>query len=434
MLPLLLFAITAAFLTDRRSLLAGSIRSLLGLWRAWVLYAVLVVAYLAILLVALRTSASQPKVPLSSAGVLTFVWELVRDTLFPGMIGGPWQWFPVPGGSFSFAAPPPSLVAVSVLVVVAVVAVSIWLRANAWRAWLILAGWVAAADMAPVVIGRLNTFNPSVLGLETRYLADATPVLAVCIGLAFLPIAADYQVTTRPAARRGRLMFDPQTLRSAVAAAIAVFVFGSLWSVQAYENVTNGSEAAAYMTNASLALKDAPAGTPVVDRPMPQTIVEGTFEAYAYTSKVIGYMARGKLAGKLDWISRPNGTVDGLMVFGTDGRLHQAQVFGTRNTPRPASGCFAAHDGKIAVRFTDPSPAFSGAVRIGYFWYSQQPGTVYVRYGTSTFALAVRPGLHAGYLPVRGKADGIVITGLNGSGSVSEMSRPAISCRRRWDG
>ena len=164
-LPLLLFAITAGFLTERRSLLAGSLRSLRGFWKAWVLYAVLVIGYLAILMVALRTSASQPKVPLSSAGVLTFVWELVRDTFLPGAIGGPWQWFPVPGGSFSFAAPPPSLVALSVIVGVVVVAVSIWLRAYAWRAWLIVAGWVVAADMLPVVIGRLNTFNPSVLGL-----------------------------------------------------------------------------------------------------------------------------------------------------------------------------------------------------------------------------------------------------------------------------
>ena len=413
-LPLLLFAITAGFLTERRSLLAGSLRSLRGFWKAWVLYAVLVIGYLAILMVALRTSASQPKVPLSSAGVLTFVWELVRDTFLPGAIGGPWQWFPVPGGSFSFAAPPPSLVALSVIVGVVVVAVSIWLRAYAWRAWLIVAGWVVAADMLPVVIGRLNTFNPSVLGLETRYVADATPVLAVCIGLAFLPIAAGSELPSRPARGRRRMVLDAQTLRSAVAAFVAVFIFGSIWSVQAYENVTNGSEAADYIANATLALKDAPAGTPVVDRPMPQNIVEGTFEAYAYTSKVVGYMQRGKLAGKLDWIGRPNGTVDGLQVFGTDGRLHQAQVFGTKITAAPARACFPKRRGKIAVTFTYPSPAFSGAVRIGYFWYSPEPATVYVRYGTAVLPLDVRPGLHAGYLPVRGKADGLVIEGLNG--------------------
>ena len=421
-LPLLLFGVTAAYLVDRRSLLGGIFNALRKYWLAWLLYIVLAIGYLAVLAEALHTSTSQPKVPISASGVLTFVWELLRDTFIPGSIGGPWQWFPVAGNSFSFAAPPPALVGISIAVLLAIVVVSIWLRPVAWRAWLILAVWLAAADMLPVAIGRINTFNPSVLGLETRYVADAMPVLAICVGLAFLPVmaqpsdrasaAAEAQAAGR--SRHHRSESSSSSLRPLAAGLVGVFVFSSIWSVSAYEGVTNGNEARDYITNAALALKDAPRGTKVVDRPMPQNIVEGTFEAYAYTSKVVGYMEKGKLKGKLDWISRPTGTIDGLMTFGTDGRLHVIQVYGTTSQPRADHSCWPQRHGRIVVPFIQASSGFSGTVRIGYIWSGSTPAVVYVRYGHTVQRLAVEPGLHAGFLHVLGSARGIVVSGLGG--------------------
>ena len=148
-LPLLLFGLSAAFLVERRSLLAGCLSALRRYWQAWLLYVALDVIYILVLVQALHTSTSQPKVPVSASGVFTFAWELLRDTLMPGMVGGPWQWFPVLGGSFSFAAPPSALVAISVIVVVAAAVASVWLRHVAWRAWLILAAWVLALTYCP---------------------------------------------------------------------------------------------------------------------------------------------------------------------------------------------------------------------------------------------------------------------------------------------
>jgi hypothetical protein len=411
--PLLLFGLTAAFLTDSRSVLGGVLTALRRFWLAWVLYLVLAVAYVAILAVALKTSTSQPKVPISSGGVITFVWELLRDTFLPGVLGGPWQWFPVSGNSFSFAAPPASLVAVSVVVVFAVLVVSTWLRPVAWRAWLLLASWIAVADVLPVVIGRLNTFNPSVLGLETRYVADATPVLVICMALAFIPLGPGI---TGPALLRSHARrMDTQRFRPAAAALVGVFVFSSIWSVQAYENVTNGTEAYGYITSARLALADAPKGTPVVDRPLPQDILEGTFEAYAYTSKVVGYMERGRLKDKLRWIGRPNGTVDGLMIFGADGRLHVAKVYGTASPGNLGQSCWPQHRGTIRVPFDHRSSGYSGALRIGYIWYSKVPGTVTVHYDHTSYPLPVKPGLHSGFLPIKGAAYKIVVSGLAGT-------------------
>ena len=412
-LPALLFAITAAFLTDRRTLAAGVVRALLRYWRAWAAYAVLAAVYLVILLESLRTSASRPGVPLSARGVTTFSSELLRDTFLPGAIGGPWKWFPVAGNSFSFAAPSPGLVVLSAAAAVAVIAASVAVRPQAWRAWAILAGWLVIADMLPVVIGRLDLTGASVLGLETRYVADATPVLIVCLGLAFLPLP-DRTPAGRAPTGRSLPLLRPETARSALAALFGLFVFGSIWSVQAYQNDTNGSQARSYITNAGLALRQVPKGTQVVQRPLPQNILVGTFGAYAYTSKVIGAMEKGKLAGQVRWLAEPHGTVDGLWVFGPDGRLYQAKVFGA--TARPVTGrhCFVQRDGTVRARFPVPSSAFSGTLRLGYFLYAPNPVTVYVTYGGSDQPVTLRPGLHSGYLPIRGKASRVVIRDIGG--------------------
>lgn len=411
-LPLLLFGVTAAFLVDTRSLLGGIFSALRRFWAAWLLYIVLAVAYLVVLIQALHTSTSQPKVPVSMSGVLAFVWELLRDTFIPGAIGGPWQWFPVPGNSFSFASPPHALVGVAIVLLLVIIAVSIWIRPVAWRAWLLLAVWLAAADMLPVVIGRISTSESSFYGLETRYVADAIPVLAVCAGLAFLPVMVEQ--TGRVQAKSRRHRSEPGSLRPVAAAVVGVFVFSSIWSVAAYESATNGTQARDYITTARLALKDVQKGTPVVDRPVPQNIVEGTFENYAYASKVVGYLERGQLKGKVRWISKPQGTIDGLMTFGTDGRLHVAQVFGATSLPRPARSCWPQRHGRIIVPFTHSSWAFSDTVRMGYIWPGGSSGVVYVRYGRTVRQLAVEPGLHAGYLHVAGSASRIVVSGLGG--------------------
>lgn len=414
-LPVLLFALTAGYLTGRRHLLSGIVSALVRYWKAWVAYLVVVVAYMAILLQALRTSASQPRLPVSGSGVSTFTSELLRDTFLPGALGGPWKWFPVSGASYSFAAPPPTLVLVSVVVAVAVIVVSIVFRPQAWRAWVILAAWIALADMLPVVIGRLNGFDPAVLGLETRYVADATPVLVIAIGLAFLPLASSTSAAgaRTPRASNHRPIMRPETTRSVVAVMLALFVFGSIWSVQAYENVTNGNEARTYIANAALALKQVPKGTTVVSRPLPQDILLTTFGPYAYSSKVLGAMETGKLAGKLRWITVPHGTVDNLWIFGTDGRLYQARVLGA--SARPVSGrrCFVRRAGSVRVKFPTAPPPFSAALRIGYFWYASQPASVSVKYKSKTLPLLLRPGLHSAFLPIDGSAPGLVIQGIS---------------------
>jgi hypothetical protein len=415
-LPPLLFAVTSAFLVNSRSWLAGMRLSLTRFRQAWVCYGILMVVYGALLESSFHTSHVQPTAPKSISAMLTFGWTLVSKTLLPGAIGGPWRWFP-PGGSYALAAPPGALAYLALLLAAVIVTASIWRRPIAWRSWAILAGWVIAADMVPVLIGRLDYLSPQLLGMDTRYLADAAPIIAICLGLAFLPLADGRSGAAEASDRYHWTDAHSQAWRTAAAALTGVFAVSSIWSAQAYQSATTGAVASSYIANATRALELAPRGTPVVDSIVPPQFDTGLTGNYVMASEVVGDMERGSSAGKLGWVTVPHGTIDNLMTFGNDGRLHLAAVYGT-SSARSATkgGCWPDRRGRIVVRFTQPSPVYTTMLRIGYIWGAAQPAFVLVQYGTTVQGVQLIHGLHSAYIPVTGSATSIVISDLGSAG------------------
>ncbi|HEX7993725.1 MAG TPA: hypothetical protein VF506_07365, partial [Streptosporangiaceae bacterium] len=410
--PLLLVGLTAGFLIVPRGFwLADVMRTLVRYWRAWLIYAALMVAYLVVLAQSLHTSTTHPRAPASATAVATFAQGILKDSLVPGALGGPWQWLAVPGGSYAFAAPPFALVWIGLLVAFVVMAISIWRRPIAWRAWVLVIGWVALADMLPVIISRIGSFSADVLGTETRYVADAVPVLAISVGLAFWPLAADQARRPKAGGAHGhRARSAPLSLEVA-AGLVAVIVFGSIWSVQAYKNVTTGKATAAYIANASAAIKQAPRGTIVADSAVSGDMVEGLFGVYALQSRVIGDIAPGKLR----WLQHPKGTIDGLHVFGPDGKLYQAKVYGVASEPLPlGQKCLPSKNGRTVVRFQSPSPNYTVILRLGYLWFSSSPGYVSVSYPGGTQQVAVKHGLHSAYVHITGSVSQVTVRTLGG--------------------
>lgn len=412
-LPPLLFAITAAFLADRRTLLGGALDTLLRFWKAWLIYALVVIGYAVLLAVALHTSAALPQAPGSSAGVLEFMGDLVKDTLLPGVLGGPWQWYVLPDSTYALAATSAFMASLSLAVAAVVIVVSVLRRRVAWRAWAILAVWVLAADMLPVILGRINAIAPIILGLETRYVADAAPVLAICVGLAFWPVAGSREKARYD--RREQAQTSPNgPLRNVTAALVGLIIFGSLWSVQSYSSVTTGAACREYIANARQALKLAPPGTLVLDRPVPASLVIGLFGRFSLASTVLGDMAQGTLAGKLHWISGPEGTVNDMYEFGPDGRLYPVWVYPTKSVARTkAQGCWPERHGRIRIPLLQPSSIYTGILRIGYFWDASYPTYVTVKYGHSVKAVLIKPGLNSAFVSESGgNVSGIAIARL----------------------
>ncbi len=408
-LPLLLFAITSAFFME------GSWPRTIGqclvkYWRSWLLEAAMVAVYAVVFASSLRTSTVQPRIPDTAAGVFTLIWELLKDNFVPGAIGGPWQWFPTSEAQYAAAAPPPTLAWLSLIVAAAVIIASIVAHRYAWRAWAILAGWLLAADVAPVVVGRIAEMTPGVLALQTRYVADAVPVLAICVGLAFLPLAGQPDTARK---KHAVTADGGQTGRLVAAGLVGAFVIGSVWSVQNLQSTTSGLVSQLYVENAQAAVAEAPAGTVIVDSVVPSALMISAFGKYARTSELIGPMESAADAARIRWTSQPDGTIDHLMVFGSDGRLHQAAVYGPTSVPFSAGRrCQRVRNGTAVVRFTFPAYPGLGVLRIAYLASAAVNGEdVTVSYGGSAQLLTVRAGLHAAYLPVRGSALSVTVSG-----------------------
>jgi hypothetical protein len=429
--PLLLLGLTSAFFVEGRWA-AAAVRALARYWKAWALYAVLLAGYCVAFFIQLPGSSTQPGDPGSASHVLDLASAMVGTTLLPGSLGGPWQWSAV---GYAQASPPAALQQLSWAVAALVVVVSCACRARGWRAWALLLGWFLAADIVPVVLGRLGDQPAALLGAQTRYLTDALPVLALCVGLGFLPLAGERDAyrfrrpaapevqagtagrAADPAVAAGQAAPAERALRYGRAAALlvlAAFFAGSFWSLQALESVTAPAAARSYIATARAAVAGAPRGTLVVDAATPGLIMDPSlFWRQGYTSQVIGPIARDHPASRLSWTLSPRGTIGSLMIFDEQGRLRQAAVLGPSSGPPPGRrGCWAV-------------PAAGAIIPLHGTLY-RWPWTVLVQYsgpaavlqvglvgtdgsGSDWSTVTLAAGSHAAYAPVLGAGSGVMV-------------------------
>jgi hypothetical protein len=404
-LPLVLLGVTSGFLMEGPWPRAIG-RCLVKYWKSWVLEVLIVAAYAVVLSQSLHTSTAQPTVS-GISQTFSLTWGLLKNTFVPGALGGPWQWFPTEDASYAASAPPGMLAWLALIVAAAVILASIALRKYAWRAWAILAGWLLAADVTPVVLGRVEVLSAGVLALQTRYVSDAVGVLVICLGLAFLPPVGQPDVRRRTALPSGT-----QVGRLAAAGLVGAFVIGSVWSVQELQTTTSGVQTRLYIDNARLAVADAPAHTVIADSQVPGTIMIGAFGANADTSKVIGPMEDPAAKARLEWTSSPHGTIDHLMIFGTDGRLRQAAIYGQiSRAPAVGRQCHPVVHGRVVATFRVPSSRRSSLLRVAYLADSAAGGAdMTIRYGSTTQRMTIESGLHSAYVTIKGSAASVTIT------------------------
>jgi hypothetical protein len=369
--PLLLFALTSAFFVKGRWIAAVGVAAR-RYWRAWLLYGVLLAGYCVLFFSRLGSSTTPPSAPGPAGRVISFVSTLIGTTLVPGALGGPWRWTVI-GDGYAQANPPAALQQLSWGLALLIVVVSCVYRVRAWRAWAIIVGWIAVADVFPVVIGRLGVSQPALLGLQARYVTDAVSVLALCLGLAFLPLAGEeggyrFRLAARAApddrtapdagaaagaeaasgdeddeddeddegppgdeepSRDEEPWRDEEVpsdeapgspvpvlrpvapaARNAILVLLALFLAGSFWSLQALDGITSTQAARSYIGTARIAVAKAPPGALIVDGPTPAFIMDPyLFYPTGYTSRVIGAIARGYPAKHLTWTTSPHGDI-----------------------------------------------------------------------------------------------------------------------------
>ncbi len=263
--PFLLFALTTSHLRPSAgSWVAVMLRELRAHWRPWGAYALLMGGYAALYLARRGTAPGEGAAVPAPGDAAELLGRLLGEVFPAGVAGGPLSWGPVlPNGGL--ADPAPTLVAAGWAVLAALIALTLLWRRRAARAWLILAGYLVAADGVPTAIAR-GTGLAQVVGSETRYVADAAIVLAVCLALALLPLRDEREPYRRPVpAGRG--------LTAAAALLTGGYLAMSVASIQSYRDTLSGDRVRAYLEAVRASLTRVPDTAVIYSSPLPEDIV-----------------------------------------------------------------------------------------------------------------------------------------------------------------
>jgi hypothetical protein len=403
-IPVLLFALTSAYLIPE-AWPQAMLTTLRKHWIAWATYGGIIIAEIVVYALSLAAGPGQVRVPEASSAV-TFGWNLLVDTFVPAALGGPWHWAP-PFGTprswalYAVASPPPELLGISWILAALVVIISLWYRRRAWPAWVILLGWLLVADIFPILLGRLANFG-TLLSNQTIYVADAAPVLAICLAIAFLPLRGEQDAyrTTLPPAR-------PRTV--AICAVAVAFIASSVSSAIAYRSELHPQNSRSYVATASAALAGVPPDAVIYPTQVPPQVASPLFGQLSQVQNALAPLADRVPGQRFRWTSSPSGLVKHFMIFDAQGRLHPATVQGPRSYPfRHQKDCVLTASGMV-LPLTADVYALPLLMQIGY--YAARPVTLAVAFGghQSQVTLPATPLAYA-YLPVQGPGDTVVIT------------------------
>ena len=402
LVPLLLFALTSAYLVPGRWLAAAR-RTLRSFRWAWMIYGAVTAAYVILFLVKLQTSVQQPINPRQVSSVLSLAATMLRVGFIPAAAGGPWRWF-VPGGDYGFAAEIPVLTQVTWVLAVLIVGASLWYRRHALRSWLILAGWLLLADFGPVAISRLTELPASLLGADTYYLADSAPVLAVCVGLAFWPVIGEHDPYR---ARRPRSV----PLAITAFALTGVFLVGSIWSGVTYLGSTSSARTRSYIDAARSALVSARPGTVILSAPVPWYVMYAGFEgSVTQTSRVLGPLAPER-AG-IRFVTVASGAMTNLMMFDSRGRLRPALDVGASSVRPARSGtCWPVRSAATKIPLSAHVFRYAWIIRLSY---SGPATTLQIELGKAARDVVLPAGQRDIDIPLSGEGSAVLVRSLSG--------------------
>jgi len=401
LVPVLIFAVTSAYFIPGGWLSAAR-TALRSYWRAWVLYGVLTFGYLVLFLVKLETSAQQPGKPGLFSGVLTLASTMLRVSFVLAAVGGPWRWY-APGGDYGYVVEAAPLIELAWALAVVLIVASLWYRRHAIRAWVMLAGWLLLADLGPVIISRVSAISATILGLDLHYVADAAPVLALCLGLAFWPVIGEEQPYR---ARRP----SPRLLTPAVCILVGCFLASSLWSGISYLRDTSSAITRSYLATARVALAKAEPGTVILSSTTPQDVMyTGYLGAAAQTSLVLGPLAPA--SSHISFTSKPAGVISNLMIFNSAGQLMPAVDIGEVSVHPPAhGGCWSLQPGATTIPLRGSMFDYGWIMQVSY---SGPATTVAVQFGSGHRDAVLPAGSHTVYIPVTGAGRDLLIRRLS---------------------
>ncbi|MFI9589200.1 hypothetical protein [Nonomuraea sp. NPDC052265] len=385
-LPLLLFALTAIYHGGLRAALRRHLT-------AWAMYVTVLVAFGALYVQRSLSTPNTGALPIFDQA-LGFLWELLGKTFATTVLGGPWRW--LAGGDWGVASPPLPLVIASLAVLAALVVITGRYRRRALLAWATLLGYLLVADALPVLWGRVHLLG-SFVGTDTRYVADAVPLLALVVGLVLLPLRGEEEPYHRALPARERVT-------GAAGAMLGLFAGASLVTVTLFAGYMGAERRHDYIETARAELAGAPPDSVIYDRLVPTEVLPNSYRAYSLTSRVLGALATPALRARMQ---APPAALDGL-VFDDQGRLRPVDVQGIPLVPATKDRCWPVTGGTVQVPLDNRVTRVEGTlVRLGYA--ARADTTVTLWMGDRATDMKLRAGFGKVFLLAAPGADRIVV-------------------------
>jgi hypothetical protein len=380
----LVFLVTWLFLVGGPPL-RGLWLTLRRYWVAWVGYAALGVAYAVGYAIAVEGPV---RGGVTVGEGVELVDVVLRRSLLPGIIGGPWTWEPI-GWVDSLADPHPIAQVLAGLVVGGGIALTVWLRHGAVRAWG-LAAVMIGGELALLLFTRVQDTGVVKIGAEYRYLTDLGLVIALAAGLATLSVRAPVRegspVVLRPrdgaAERLDRLPVDRRTV---AAAAVLGLVASSTYTLTTYRERWADNPARTYFANARADLEEVEPGIALFDGAVPTAVVWRQLWPATIPSRLLP-----PTGAEFDAF-RPGQTTAQLYDLGGDGHLRRSTVTGYAAVPGPLPEC-GYRIGADAVAVPLYFEAFYWDWVVELHYSARSSGTILLTAGDSVVEVPITEG------------------------------------------
>ncbi len=388
--PLLAFLMIGYFTSGRPRQRLTAVLS--RYWRALALGGVVVVTYVGYY----RSHVTQPFTEVTPTLVGQVADTMLGTALPVGLTGGPWRWSALAPPN-SFAAPPDWAVHASWVMIVLLVIYGVLTRHRSFRAWVLLAGYVVGL-MSLLVTSRAASFG-GLLGLEYRYLTDASAAFALSLGLAFLPLKGAQESSRR----RTKPLIQIRFPRWGVAMLVLLVCVSSMISTLRYVRTWHtGNASDAYVHTLATDLR-IHGSVDLADQSVPDNVIAAIFAPDNAVSRLAPLVSNN--------VSFPDHT-DRLAVVASDGTLRSALIGPgviSEEGPREDCGWRVRSRGRT-IPLTGRAFEWEWWVRIGYL--GSQESDVVVSAGTSRVETTVQAGLNSLYVRVEGGFDSVRIDGL----------------------
>jgi hypothetical protein len=328
---------------------------------------------------------------------LEFTRRAALDVFVPGMAGGPWRWVTLTAVN-AWADTPGAAKGVAWALIAGVVVGSMTLGTRAWRAWTLLLVYLGLT-LAALAWTRLAAFGPAI-GQDPRYLADASLVAGLAIGLALMPLRGLPRV---PDTMARRLAERPRPLLAAALAAMLAVTGGSVVSSELYVEQWEKNPADAYLTTLLADLRSRDGTVELTDQQVPAAVI---------TPLVPNRTNRlSKVTRALDRPPSFPRSSQGYLIVDGSGRIRPSQLGGIPSAYPPRHGnCvgWPISGGHAVVPLA--SPAYRWDWVIGVPYTAADDTAAVIGFGDESVPVRLTAGTSVIYVTAEAQGDEVRVT------------------------